>query len=171
MNRTLAVLIAVVQVSSIAGTAACAHAQAAAPFPEVRLQPESTRSHMLAYTTLVAGGLLIAGSYEFEHQADEEYTRYRAETDVQRIGTLYDRTVNLDRWANASLLAGVLMLATGVYLRFLRRPAPAHLAFTPGIFRRFATAFQAFSTVLVPGSGGPSTSSVKRFASAIVSVS
>lgn len=135
MKRTLAVLLAALQSFASLDTAACAPAQAAAPFPEVRLQPETNPSHRLAYATLVAGAVLIGASYEFERRADREYQLYRNETDIARIGALYDRTINLDRWSNASLLGGEALLAAGVYLRFLRRPAPSHVVLTPGITR------------------------------------
>jgi len=135
MKRTLAVMFAALQSFSLIHTAACARAQAAAPFPEVRLRPETNPSHALAYMTLLSGGVLIGASYEFKHRADLEYDRYRTETDVSRIGALYDHTVSLDRWSNASLLGGEALLATGVYLRFLRRPAPSHIALTAGISR------------------------------------
>jgi hypothetical protein len=135
MKRTLAVFLAALQSFSLIDTAACAPAQAAAPFPEVRLQPETNPSHALAYVTLVTGGLLIGSSYEFKRRADLEYDRYRTETDVSRIGGLYDRTVSFDRWSNASLLGGEALLAAGVYLRFLRRPVPSHVVLTAGISR------------------------------------
>ena len=135
MKCTLAVLLAALQSFACLDTAVCAPAQAVAAFPEVRLQPETNPSHTFAYATLLAGAALIGVSYEFERRADREYERYRTETDVARIGTLYDRTINLDRWSNASLLGGEALLAAGVYLRFLRRPAPSHVVLTAGITR------------------------------------
>jgi hypothetical protein len=135
MKRTLAVLFAALQSFASLETAAGAPAQAVAAFPEVRLQPETNPSHTLAYATLLAGAAMIGASYEFERRADREYARYRDETDVARIGTLYDRTINLDRWSNATLLGGEALLAAGVYLRFLRRPAPSHVVLTAGITR------------------------------------
>ena len=55
------------------------------------------------------------------------------ETDIDQIGPLYDRTIKLDRLATGSLVAGELLLATGIYLRFLRPPRAAlSLTLRPG---------------------------------------
>jgi hypothetical protein len=114
--------------------AARAHAQAAAPFPEVPLVEPSRQSHTLAYLSMVGGVGLVVASFTIADRANQTYAEYLASTDPVQINELYDRTVTLDRWASATLLGGEALMATGLYLRFLRRPPPAHLrvALLPG---------------------------------------
>lgn len=126
--RTLAILLLT------AVTAARAHAQAAAPFPEVALVEPPRESHVLSYLSLVGGVGLMVTSFTIADQANQKYAEYLASTDPNQIEDLYDRTITLDRWATATLLGGEALMATGLYLRFLRRPPPAHLrvALLPG---------------------------------------
>ncbi len=52
---------------------------------------------------------------------------------LREVERLYDRTVRYDRFSSASLLTGEALIATGVWLRFLRRPAASrvHLSLSP----------------------------------------
>jgi len=109
-------------------SAARAFAQAAAPFPEIPLQPPGGgRTHGWAYLALVAGAAMIGGSFVLAEQADDTYGEYLAATDPGQIEELYDRTVVYDRAAQASLLTGEALVVTGLYLRFIRRPKPARI--------------------------------------------
>ncbi|MFN8588254.1 MAG: hypothetical protein U0704_10700 [Candidatus Eisenbacteria bacterium] len=116
----------------IAGTAnaaplwaACAHAQAASPFEVVpRPQPER-RSHAWAWLTAATGAGLIAGSFPLRDAADRRYDEYLVETDPARIGARWNDTIRADRLASGSLIAGEVLVATAVWLRFVHRPRPA----------------------------------------------
>jgi hypothetical protein len=93
----------------------------------VEVEPVVHRSHLVANLTLLAGAGLIAASFPFRDQANRHYNDYLIETDPTKIQDLYDRTVRADRLSSASLVSGELMMAAGLYLRFLRRPASEHL--------------------------------------------
>lgn len=113
-------------------TAACAHAQAAAPFPTVDVAPPAERSHFLANTSIVIGLCLIGSSFVFEHQADQAYDAYQVASEPDDITMLYDRTVKYDRLSAAALIGGNALVATGLYLRFVRRPPTDRLRFALG---------------------------------------
>ncbi|MFI5372064.1 MAG: hypothetical protein ACHQ52_10945 [Candidatus Eisenbacteria bacterium] len=104
------------------GPAACAPAQAAAPFPVVPLEEHSSQSHMGSYVCIGGGVALTVASFAIAHEADQTYDQYLVETDPARIESLYDRTVKLDRWSRGTLLTGQALIVTGLYLRFIRRP-------------------------------------------------
>ena len=110
-----------------------ADAPAATPFPEVPLSTEALPPHLWAYLSLGAGVGLVGSSFLFKQRADDAYDAYLKATDSQRIETLYDRTVSNDRLSRAGLLVGETLIATGLYLRFLRHPAmhSLHLALGP----------------------------------------
>jgi len=113
--------------------AACANAQAASPFPEVPLPDQKRPTYKAAYLALGTGVLLIGGSFVLAAEADDAYQQYLEETEIDQIGPLYDRTIKLDRLATGSLVTGELLLATGIYLRFLRPPhAALSLTLRPG---------------------------------------
>lgn len=114
------------------GRAACVSAQAASPFPEVVVEQPPRRSHTLAYASLASSVVLIGGSFVLTQQADDAYDAYLRETDPGRIETYYDRAVLYDRVASGSLLAGELLLVTGIYLRFLRHPQDRRIQFALG---------------------------------------
>ena len=109
-------------------SAARALAQAAAPFPEVPVQPPPRRSHFFAYLAMVSGVALIGGSFLLANKADDTYAEYLDATEPDEITDLYDQTVLYDRYAQASLLGGEALVVTGVYLRFIRRPKPAKVS-------------------------------------------
>jgi hypothetical protein len=110
--------------------AARASAQAASPFPEVPLPSSNQGSHLGAYTCMVAGAGLIGASYLLENRANDRYAEYLLATDPGEITRLYHDTVTLDRLSSGSLLAGELLIATGLYLRFLRRPPTSRFDIT-----------------------------------------
>lgn len=104
--------------------AACAHAQAAVPFPVVDTSPPPERSHALANTSIAVGICMIGASFVFEHQADQAYDAYQAAIDPGDITALYDRTVMYDRLSAAALIGGNVLVATGLVMRFVHREPP-----------------------------------------------
>ena len=132
MIRRLATLLAAGLALTGVETAACAMARAAEPFAEVPMPPPDRRSHLLAYSSLVTGAGLIGASFVFAHHADDAYGDYLVATDPDRIEDLYDRTIAYDRLARGSLLTGEALIATGLYLRFLRAPRPQRLSLDLG---------------------------------------
>jgi hypothetical protein len=127
MKRTTAAVMAATLVIGWMQPAACAHAQAAAPFPEVPLESAPRSSHVLAWVSMVGGVALIGGSYVIGNRANDRYDEYLNATDPEEIQRLYDETVTLDRMSTGSLLIGEALVATGLYLRFLRRPSGSNL--------------------------------------------
>jgi len=122
--------------------AAGARAQAAGAFPEIPLPTPPRISHTWAYVSLAAGAGLVGASFALAGQADDIYAEYLNETDPAAIQRLYDRTTLYDRLSSGTLLGGEALLATGIYLRFLRGPnaARARLALGPrscGVSLRF----------------------------------
>jgi hypothetical protein len=109
--------------------AASAHAQAAAPFPVVDTAPPPARSHALSNSAIAVGVCLIGSSFLFEHQADQAYDAYLVATEPDQITTLYDRTILYDRLSGAALIGGNVLVATGLYLRFVHRSAPQRVRF------------------------------------------
>lgn len=112
--------------------AACAHAQAAAPFPVVDTTPPPAPSHTLSNACLAAGVLMIGSSFLFEHQADQSYDSYLVAIEPDDITTLYDRTILYDRLSAGALIGGNVLIATGLYLRFVHHPPPERLRFALG---------------------------------------
>ena len=108
--------------------AAPAHAQAAAPFPVVPIEAPARRSHTWAYVTMAGGAGLIGMSFAFARRADEAYDAYLVSTDALVIDRLYDRAVRDDHLSQASVLCGEALLAVGLYVRFIRRPAGPRLS-------------------------------------------
>lgn len=113
-------------------TAVCAPAQAAVPFQPVDLQPTARRSHRLAYVTAATGLALIAASFPLSDAADRRYDEYLGESDPSAIERRWDDVVHADRVASASLLSGEVLLATGIWLRFVRRAPSSRLTWTAG---------------------------------------
>ena len=132
MIRRLATLIALALALTGLETAACARAQAAEPFAEVSMPGPDRRSHWLAYTSLLSGAGLIGASFVFSHRADGTYRDYLVATDPERITDLFDLTIRYDRYSRGSLLTGEALIATGLYLRFLRPPQPQRVSFDLG---------------------------------------
>jgi hypothetical protein len=123
MLRVIAAALAACTLLEILVPAARAQAQAAEPFQVVRLASPARRNHTWAYLSLVSGAGLVGLSFGFARRADRAYAEYLASTDTAEIETLYDRAVHNDHLSQASLLTGEALIATGLYLRFIRRPA------------------------------------------------
>lgn len=105
--------------------AARAHAQAAAPFPEVPLPAHPKHSSTWALVSFATGATLIAASFGIADAADRRYADYLRATDPARIQDLYNEAVLFDRVSSTSVLTGEVLIAAGVYLAFLRHPAPS----------------------------------------------
>jgi hypothetical protein len=114
------------------GTAVCALAQAASPFPQVPLAIPKPRSHLWDYVILAGGAGLVGSSFIFKDRADDSYDAYLRATDPDQIDHLYGRTIHQDRLSRAALLGGEALLATGIYLRFIRRPVVTQVGLAVG---------------------------------------
>ncbi len=114
---------AAVLATNLALPAACAFAQAASPFPEVELSPPPKSSHGWAYVSMIAGVGLIAGSFPLKDTADQAYEDYLVATEADDIEELYDRSRRYDVLSGVSLVSGEVLLAFGLYLRFMRAPS------------------------------------------------
>jgi len=124
---------ALLAVTSVLGAAPpAASEQAAVEFPQVPVPSQPKRSGLPAYVAMAAGVGLIAGSFPIATHANQTYDRYLATTDPGEIEHLYDETVAYDRLSSASLITGEVLIATGLYLRFLRRPAAGHASLIVG---------------------------------------
>jgi hypothetical protein len=130
MFRVTAASLAACIVLELLCPAARAHAQAAEPFQVVPIEVPVRRGHTWAYLTLATGAGLVGISFTFSRRADDAYAEYLVSTDPGAIDVLYDRAVRLDHLSQASLLTGEALVAAGLYLRFIRRPAAAHLSFS-----------------------------------------
>ena len=108
--------------------AARAYAQAAETFPQVPLPEPAKRSHTWALVSLVSGVALVAASFPVADAGDRRYGDYLRATDPGRITQLYDEAVLFDRVATASIITGEVLIATGIYLAFLRRPEPPRVS-------------------------------------------
>jgi hypothetical protein len=128
MRRTVALVAATLFVPCVA-PAARAQSPAAEPFPTVPIQAQPRRSHAVSYLTIAGGAALIGYSFALNGRADRAYDDYLSSTDPGEIETLYDRTVHFDRLSQASLLTGELLVAAGLYLRFIRRPQARAVSF------------------------------------------
>ncbi len=122
MLRFAAATLAACLTLELLDPAARAHAQAAGSFRVVPIETPSPRSHAWAYAALASGAALVGTSFAFSRRADDAYAAYLATTDPVQIQVFYDRTVRNDHLAQASLLTGEVLIAAGLYLRFVRRP-------------------------------------------------
>ena len=123
----MAPLVAAALMCAVLLPAARALAQAAGPFPEVPLPAPQRHSKTWALVSLASGAALLAGSFGIADAADRRYVDYLHATDPGRIKDLYNESVLLDHVSSASVLTGEVLIATGIYLAFLRHPAPSHL--------------------------------------------
>jgi len=110
--------------------ATCATCQVAGPFESVPLEPPARTPHRLAYGSMLAGAGLVGLSFAVADRANGTYDRYLGATMPAEVDRLFDETVRLDRLSAAALLTGEALLVAGVWLRFLRRPAPQRIALT-----------------------------------------
>jgi len=130
MKRIVAAVLAASLIIESLLPAACAARQAAGPFEPVPIEPPARASHRLAHGSLLAGAGLVGLSFALTDRANRSYDDYLTATAPAEIGHLYDETVRLDRLSAAALLTGEALIATGVWLRFLHRPAPRRVALT-----------------------------------------
>jgi hypothetical protein len=128
MSRIMAVSLAACIALEISCPAARAIAQAAEPFQVVTLEKPVRQGHTGAYLTLGAGAGLIGVSFTFARRADQAYAEYLASSDIGALDALYDRAVRDDHLSQASLLTGEALIAAGLYMRFIRRPATGRLS-------------------------------------------
>ena len=113
--------------------AASASAQAAHSFPEVPVAGSPQGSHGWAYATMLSGVALVGVSFPLSAHADDLYEQYQVATDPGEIERLYDETNRYDWYARGALIGGELLVATGLYLRFLHHPKPATKSPTLGL--------------------------------------
>ncbi len=144
MRSRLAALILAALASETPTLAARAHAQAALIFPVPvlsQVSPDASadssfrtapafevvprasagrHSHRWAWISALTGAALVGVSFPLADEADRRYDAYLAETDVSRIDERFRATERMDRLASGSLLTGEALLATAVWLRFVR---------------------------------------------------
>jgi hypothetical protein len=133
VKRTVTAMVAVLCI--LVGPAARPLCAQTSPFPEVPLPPPEQRSHVWAYASLVTGTGLMASSFAFANRANHAYRDYLQAVEPALIERLYDRAVLNDRLSSATLLSGEALIATGLYLRFLRNPPESHLSLSVGSTR------------------------------------
>lgn len=91
------------------------------PFEVVgRSTPVVRRSNTWAWVTALAGAALVGASFPLADEADRRYEAYLGEGDLGRIDERFSATTRMDRLATGALLAGEGLLATAVWLRFVR---------------------------------------------------
>ena len=124
----MAAFAAAILLGSTLQPAARAFAQAAETFPQVPLPEPPKRSHTWALVSFAAGTGLIAASFGLADAGDRRYSEYLRATDPDRITKLYDEAVLFDRAAATSIITGEVLIATAIYLAFLRRPEPPRVS-------------------------------------------
>jgi hypothetical protein len=127
MIRLTAAALAALFAVQLSLPAACASAQAAAPFQDVPLEQPASRGHLWSYAALAGGVAFVGLSFSLSHRADHTYAAYLASTDPDEIEALYNRTVHFDHLSQASLATGEVLFAAGLYYRFIHRPAVRRL--------------------------------------------
>jgi hypothetical protein len=105
---------------------------AAEPFEVLPSPTQVVRSHTWAYLAMGAGAALVGSSFVFQRLADDAYDDYLVATEPDRIERLYDRSVRYDWMERSALIGGEALIATGLYLRFIRRPAASRLSLAWG---------------------------------------
>ena len=128
MRSRLAALTLAALVCGTPVRAAAADAPAASPFEVVSPRQGDGRSHKLAWGAAIAGAVLVGASFPLAAEADQRYEAYLVETDVDRIEDRFQSTLQMDRYAKASLLVGELLLATAVWIRFVHTPSQTRLS-------------------------------------------
>ena len=117
------VLFAAITLLGSMNPAARATAWAAEPFATVILPSQKKASHRLAYGAMLSGAGLVGASFIWRDRANVRYERYLSATDPDEISRLFDETAHLDRLSSGSLIAGEVLVAVGLYLRFARHPS------------------------------------------------
>jgi len=129
MKRAMAASLAVMLLFAPAlATAAAPPETAAGPFPIVPMPHPPSDRHRGAWVCLASGAGLVGASFLVHQRANQRYGEYLSSNDPSRLDDLYNQTVTLDRLSAASLLSGELLLAAGVYLRFLRAAPSSRLS-------------------------------------------
>ncbi len=145
MMRTVAAVLAASLAAQISLPAVCALAQAAEPFTAdssatpsggpfelVALESPPDGTHRLAWASFLTGAGLIGLSFVLTARANDAYDDYLVSTDPAAAGHLYDRSRHYDRLSAASLLTGEALVATAVWLRFVRRRPASRLDLAAG---------------------------------------
>jgi hypothetical protein len=126
--RLEAVLLAAALSCAVVAGAAGADAPAARPFEIIPIEPHRPAAHSWAYVAMGTGIALIGASFVFNERADDAYSDYLTATDPDRIDALYDRAVRYDWLERGSLIGGETLIATALYLRFIRQPQDSKLS-------------------------------------------
>jgi hypothetical protein len=96
----------------------------ATPFETVPLPTSVAHPHTAAYACMAVGAGLIGGSFWLADRADAAYDNYLSSKVPNDIRRWFDEATRYDQWSSGTLLGGEALIATGLYLRFLRRPPP-----------------------------------------------
>jgi hypothetical protein len=94
----------------------------ATPFERVVRPPDERPSQRLALYAALAGAAFVGASFPLSAEADRRYERYLAEVDVARMDEHFRGAERMDHYSAAALLTGEALLATAVWLRFVREP-------------------------------------------------
>jgi hypothetical protein len=132
MKSAIAALTMACLILGILDPAVRASARAADRFSEVPLESPPHASHRFAYLSLVTGAALVAGSFALSRHADRVYSDYLESTDPDEITRLFDETTRYDRYSSTALISGEILIATGLYFRFLRRPGVSRVRVSMG---------------------------------------
>lgn len=102
---------------------AIADGDVARPGPSLHAQSTPVRSHSntTAWALLASGIALDVGSFLLAERADESYQQYQEGIDPIALDRAYDRSVRYDRLASATLIAGQVAIASGLYLLLVKR--------------------------------------------------
>lgn len=122
MRSRLAALMLAAMACGTPTWAAGADAPAAPSFEVIPPRAVDGRSHKLALGTAIVGVVLVGASFPLAAEGDRRYDAYLAETDVEQIEDRFQSTLKMDNYAKASLLVGEVLLATAVWMRFVRTP-------------------------------------------------
>jgi hypothetical protein len=104
-------------------------AEEAPPFERIRVPQPEKKSYIGSYLTMATGLGLVIAAFPLRDHADEAYEQYLTATEPDEIESFYDEATRYDNFATASMLTGEALLVLGIYLRFLREPAPGRLGF------------------------------------------
>lgn len=99
---------------------ALAPADTASPFEVVTRSSTPRQSAKWVWIAAITGAALVGVSFPLADEADRRYNAYIAETDVTRLDERYNSTQRMDRLSSGTLLAGEGLLATAVWIRFVR---------------------------------------------------
>jgi hypothetical protein len=102
------------------------------PFAIVPEEPPDRGSHRLAWASFITGAGLVGLSFALTDRANDAYDDYLVATNPADAGHLYDRTRHYDRLSAASLLTGEALVATAVWLRFIRPRPDARITLVAG---------------------------------------